>query len=101
MLFLINIFVNIVPNMGKANNHNLLSNTETFDDPLEKIIDKYKNHFSITCTDKQMTNSELTFTSQSVINQIRKLLNNRKIVQSTDIPTKLIKESCDFFLEFI
>ena len=30
-----------------------------------------------------------------------KLLNAKKAVQSTDIPTKLIKEFCDFFSEFI
>ena len=30
-----------------------------------------------------------------------KLLNDNKAVQSTDIPTKLIKEFCDFFSEFI
>ena len=48
-----------------------------------------------------MTNLELSFTFQPVTeNQISKLikpLNDKKAVQSTDIPTKLIKEFCDFF----
>ena len=52
-----------------------------------------------------MTNSELSFTFQPVTkNQISNLikhLNDKKAVQSTDIPTKLIKEFCDFFSEFI
>ena len=52
-----------------------------------------------------MINSELSFKFQPVRkNQISnsiKLLNNKKAVQSTDIPTKLIKEFCDFFSEFI
>ena len=48
-----------------------------------------------------MTKSLLTFTFQPVTkNQISNLikhLNDKKAVQSTDIPTKLIKEFCDFF----
>ena len=95
----------MVPSMSITNNHIFLSNANTSDDPLDKIIDKYKNHPSITCINKHMTNSELSFTFQHVTkNQISNLikhLNDKKAVQSTDIPTKLIKEFCDFFSEFI
>ena len=88
-------FVNMVPSMGITNNHIFLSNTNTSDDPLDKIIDKYKNYPSITCINKHMTNFELSFTFQPVTkNQISNLikhLNDKKAVQSTDIPTKLIK----------
>ena len=45
------------PNMNITNNHNFLIN-----DPLEKIIDKYKNHPSITCINKHIANSEFSFT---------------------------------------
>ena len=52
-----------------------------------------------------MANSELSFTFQPVtknqISNLIKLLNDKKAVQSTDIPTKLIKEFCDFVSEFI
>ena len=100
-------FVNMVPSMGITNNHIFLRNTNTSDDPLDKIIDKYKNHPSITCINKHMTNSELSFTFEPVFvtkNQVSNLikhLKDRKAVQSTDIPTKLIKEFCDCFSEFI
>ena len=52
-----------------------------------------------------MTHSELTFsfkpvTKEQIINLMR-LLNNEKSIQSIDIPTKLIKEYCVFFSEFI
>ena len=68
-------FVNMVSDMGITNNHNFLSNTDTFDDPLEKIIDKYKNHPSITCNNKPMRDSELTFTFKAVTkNRISKLI---------------------------
>ena len=95
----------MIPSMGITNNRIFLSNTNTSDDPLDKIISKYKNHLGMYCINKQMTNSELSFTFQPVTkNQISnfiKFLNDKKAVQSTDIPTKLIKEFCDFFSEFI
>ena len=95
----------MVPSIGITNTHIFLSNTNTSDDPLDKIIDKYKNHLSITCINKPMTDSELAFTFQPVTkNQISNLikhLNGKKAVQSTDIPTKLMKEFCDFFSKFI
>ena len=43
-------------------NHIFLSNKNTSDDLLEKIIDKYKNHHSITSINTHITNFELTFT---------------------------------------
>ena len=52
-----------------------------------------------------MTNSELSFTfqhfKQNQISKLIKLFNDKKAVQLTDIQTKLIKEFCDFFSEFI
>ena len=54
----------MVPSMGITNNHIFLSNTNTSDDPLDKNIDKYKNHLCITCINKRMKNSELSFTFQ-------------------------------------
>ena len=65
-MFFNKYFVNMVPSVGIINNHIFLSNTNTSADPLEKIIDKYKNHPSITGINKHMTNSELSFTFQSV-----------------------------------
>ena len=100
-------FVNMVPSMGITNNNNFLNTTDTSDtnDPLEKIIDKYKNHPSITCINKHMTNSELSFTFQPVtknqISNLIKLLNDKKAIQSTDIPTKLIKKFCFLFRIYI
>ena len=75
-------FVNMLSSIGITNNHNFLSNTDTSDGPLEKIIDKYKNHSSITSINKHKTNSELTFTFQPVtknqISNLIQLLNDKK-----------------------
>ena len=59
----------------------------------------------LACVNKHMATSELFFTFEPVtenqVSNLIKLLNDKKVVQSTDIPTKLIKEFCDFFSEFI
>ena len=50
-----------------------------------------------------MSHCELSFqpaTKEQITNLIR-LLNNKKAIQSTDIPTKFIKEYCASFSEFI
>ena len=87
----------MVPSMGRTNN-NFLSNTDTSDDPLQKNINKFKNHSSATCINKHLRNSKLCFTFQPVtknhqISNLIKLLNDKKAVQSTDTATKLIKNS--------
>ena len=51
----------MVASIGITNSHNILDNTDTSDDPLDKVIHKYKNHLSITCINKHMTNSKLSF----------------------------------------
>ena len=48
--------------MSLTNTHNISSNTDSSDDPLENIIDKYKNHPGITSLNQHMINSQLTFT---------------------------------------
>ena len=68
-------FVNIVPSMAITNNHIFLSNTDTSDDLLDKIINKYRNHPSITCINQDMINSEISFTFHPVTkNQISNLI---------------------------
>ena len=51
----------MVVSMGITNNHNFLDNTDTSDDPLDKVIDKYKNRLCITYINKHMTNPKLSF----------------------------------------
>ena len=61
--------------MGINNSYNFLSNTDTFDDPLEQIKEKYKNYPNIIGIINLMVNSEHTFTFQLVTkNQTAKLI---------------------------
>ena len=72
----------MLPSIGITYNHIFLSDTNTSDDPLEKIIDKCKNNPSIKCINKHMKNSELSFTFQPVtknqVSNLITLLNDKK-----------------------
>ena len=89
------IFVNIIPNLGINTNHNFLINTDNENDPTEKTIAKYKNHPSIISIKTFMENSDSSFSFQQVpkdkITKTNEELDPKKVVQSNDIPTKLIK----------
>ena len=98
-------FVNIVPNLGINTNQSFLINTDNENDPIEKAIAKYKNHPSIISIKKFMENSDSSFSFQHVpkdkITKAIEMLDPKKVVQSNDIPTKLIKSFCGFFSDYI
>ena len=98
-------FVNIIPNLGINTNHSFLINTDNENDPIEKAIAKYKNHPSIISIKKFMENSDSSFSFQHVpkdkITKTIEMLDPKKVVQSNDIPTKLIKSFSGFFSDYI
>ena len=98
-------FVNIVSNLDINTNHSFLINTDNENDPIEKAIAKYKNHPSIISFKKFMENSDSSFSFQHVpkdkISKTIKMLDPKKVVESNDIRTKLIKCFNGFFSDFI
>ena len=98
-------FVNIVPGLGINTNLSFLINTDNENDPIEKAIAKYKNHPSIISIKKFMENSDSSFSFQHVpkdkITKTIKMLDPKKVIQSNDIPTKLIKSFSGFFSDYI
>ena len=66
---------------------------------------KYKNHPSITSIKTFMENSDSSFSFQHVpkdkITKTIEMLDPKKVVQSNDIPTKLIKSFSGFFSDYI
>ena len=98
-------FVNIVPNLGINTNHSFLINTDNENDPIEKAIAKYKNRPSIISIKKFMENSDCSFSFQYVpkdkITKTTEMLDPKKVVQSNDIPTNLIKGFSGFFSDYI
>ena len=80
-------------------------NTDNENDPIEKAIAKYKNHPSLISVKNFMENSDSSFSFQHVpkdkITKTIKMLDPKKVVQSNDIPTKLIKSFSGFFSDYI
>ena len=52
--------------MGLTHNTHFFSNANTFGNPSEKIVEKYKSHSSIIPVNKHMAIPELTFFFQPV-----------------------------------
>ena len=78
---------------------------ENENDPIQKAIAKYQNHPSIISIKKITKNLNSSFSFQHVLkDKITKIINladPTKIVQLTDIPTKLIKSFSGFFSDNI
>ena len=74
-------------------------------DPIKKANAKYKNHPSIILIKKFMENSDSSFSFQHVpkdkITKTIEKLDPKKVLQSNDIPTKLIKSFSGFCSEYI
>ena len=89
------VFVKILPNLGVNTNHRFLINTDNENDPIEKVIAKYKNHPSIISIKKFIENSDFSFCFQHIpkhkITKKIEHLDPKKVVHPNDIPTKFIK----------
>ena len=95
----------IFSNLSINTNHSFLRNTEDRNDPIGKAITKYKNHPSITSIKKFVENLDSSFSFQlgpkDKITKTMKMLDPKKVVQSTDILTKVMKSFSDFFSDYI
>ena len=98
--------VNIVPNSGINTEHGFLNTTNISHNSIENAIYKYENHTGVIAIKKQIKgNSSFscqiqTVTKENTAKVITKL-DNKKAVQSMDIPTKLVKEIGCLFSSFI
>ena len=95
-------FVNILPNLSINTNHSFFINTGNENDPIAKAIAKYKSHPSIISIKRFLENSDSSFQhvpKDKIIKTIKKL-DPQKVIQSNDIPTKLIKSFSGFFSDY-
>ena len=94
-------FANIGPSLGLQCKDDLLANVEHIHDPLEEIIEKFKQHLSIIAIMKYKPN-KFSFSFSRVAKQsIESLiitLDSSKTIQKDNIPTKIIKENMDIML---
>ena len=97
-------FSNVILTLGIPQYNETEPVSHNIGDPRMKAIMKYRFHPSIVAI-KKNCNSGLSFSfSQVERHEIMKEINNlntNKATQSTDIPTKLIKENSDIFGDFI
>ena len=99
-----NFFSNILANLGVPQYIEGEPVGENIDDPLMKGIIEYRLHSNIIAIKEKCVSSFSFSFSQVERDEIIKEINNvktNKATQSTDIPTKLIKENSDIFGDFI
>lgn len=98
-------FANIVPNLNIAQYEPVDSFSSNITDPVLKAVEKYKNHPSIVAIKTRRENINFSFSFQKIerseILQIISELDPKKAIQSNDIPTKVIKENCEIFADFL
>ena len=80
-----------------------LVNVDHISDPVQKAIEKYKNHPSVKAISEKYDKNTFSFTYVSLdeIKKEIKSLNTKKACQDTDIPTKILQGNFAIFAEFI
>ena len=100
-------FLEIVPNLGIKVDERSLCDASNISDPIEKAIQKHKNHPSISVikkmvftVDKNNTFSFEPITANDISQQIKRLDIN-KATQESDIPTKLVKHFNNLIVDYL
>ena len=100
-------FIEIVSNLGTKVDERYLCDASSISDPIEKAIQKYKNHPNISIikkmvstVDKNNTFSIDPITADAISQQI-KLLDINTATQESDIPTKLEKRFDNLIVDYL
>ena len=96
-----NFFVNAVANLGIKTQHKSLNTTDNSQDPIENAICKYENPPSIILIKKHMQGANSSFIFETVTKEKIEKLIKVMMIQSNDIPTKLVKEFGYLFSKYI
>ena len=96
-------FSNIVKELNIKVKEDLLCDVSDINDPVERAIQKYKNHPSIQMI-KETFDSSKTFSfdlvsSDTIFKEIVSL-DTKKATHSNDVPTKIVKANADLFSIF-
>ena len=97
-------FSNIVKELNIKVKEDLLCDVSDINDPVERAIQKYKNHPSIQMI-KETFDSNKTFSfdlvsSDTIFKEILSL-DTKKATHSNDVPTKIVKANADLFSIFV
>ena len=97
-------FSNIVKELNIKVTEDLLCDVSDINHPVERAIQKYKNHPSIQMI-KETFDSNKTFSfdlvsSDTIFKEVLSL-DTKKATHSNDVPTKIVKANADFFSFFV
>ena len=96
-------FANIVKKLNLVVDNEFLVNIDHIRDPVQKAIEKYKNHPNVKAISEKCDKNTFSFRYVS-LDEIKKEiinLNTNKLCQDIDISTKTVQENSDIFAEFI
>ena len=95
-------FSNIVRKMNISLGQELLSEADHIEDPVLRIIERFKKHPSVFAIFENHKDSAFSFRQVSLdeITKEIKRIDAKKLCQDTDIPTEVIKNNSDIFADF-
>ena len=97
-------FSNVVKELNTKIKEDLLCDVSNINDPVERAIQKYKNHPSIRMI-KETFDNDKTFSfdvvSPDTIFKEIGSLDTDKSTHSNDVPTKIVKDNADLFSVFV
>ena len=96
-------FTHAVSNLNIAKYKDYDPLAENISDKTIKAIVKYRNHPSILAIQKKGGGSSFSFSHVEIEDMEKEIrnLDPSKSAQGSDIPTKVIKENCDIFAQFL
>ena len=97
-------FSNVVKELNIKTKEDLLHDVSNINDPVERAIQKYKNHPGIQMV-KEIFDNDKTFSfdlvSPDTIFKEIVSLDTNKSTHSSDVPTKIVKANADLFSIFV
>ena len=95
-------FSNIVKEMNVSLDQELLTEADHIEDPVLRIIERFKKHTSVVAIFENHKDSTFSFRHISLdeITKEIKRLEVKKACQDMDFPTKVIKNNSDIFADF-
>ena len=96
-------FINIVPNLKISTDHGYDNDFIATDDQVANAVNKFRNHSSIIMIKNKKKNDQSfsfgTVTYDDVLKKV-KTLDTAKASQQSDIPTKILKQNSNYFVEY-
>ena len=92
-------FSNVVKHLQIPEFKDIDFSAEPISHPALRAIMEFCNHASVFAIENVFSPQSFSFSKVSVVDILKKInkLGNRKVIQSTDIPVKILKQNADIF----